>query len=306
MRLSIFTSVVLAAVCATPVLSAAAPEPIVSMRLLRDDRGPLKVRTRTDGGVSLRVVFDTAAASSILFDHAGTDDVTPVLGRDHMVYFPFTDRLIDYRQIDWFTLRLGKHTFTSNSWVYGPWKQTGLFPGRQEPNYDVIAGRDVFSSFTVAVDPKKGRVKLYKSGEDLSGRYQTSVDIIDLNPLIAVPVTYTRRDTGEAVQKLMIIDTGFSGVLLFANEAELLLLKATENTAPADTIGEALIVDGNIQFGEFPARPQKALIVSKGAFEADGVLGTSFLNNYRYAFDMEAKKLYLSALRRSDVVQSFP
>ena len=305
MRLNVITSAVLAAVCAAPVLAASAPEPIVSMRLLRDDRGPLKVRTQTDAGVSLRVVFDTAAASSILFDHEGTDDVTPALGRDHMVYFPFTDRLIDYRLIDWFTLDFGKHTFSSNSWVYGPWKQTGLFPGRTEPNYDVIAGRDVFANFAVAVDPQKGRVKLYKSGEDLSDRYQTSVGIVDLNPLIAVPVNYTRRDTGETTQKLMIIDTGFSGVLLFANEAELTLLKATENTAPADTIGDALIVEGSIQFGDFPAHEQRALIVSKGALQADGVLGTAFLNNYRYAFDMQNKKLYLSALRKSDLAQSF-
>ena len=306
MRLIVFTSIVLTALCAVPVLAAAAPEPIVSMRLLRDDRGPLKVRTRTEGGVSLRVVFDTAAARSILFDHKGTDDVTPSLGRDHMVYFPFTDRLIDYRLINLFTLDFGKHTFSSNSWVYGPWKQTGLFPGRTEPNYDVIAGRDVFTSFAVAVDPRKGNVKLYKNGEGLSDRYQTSVDIVDLNPLIAVPVFYTRRDTGETTRKLMIIDTGFSGVLLFANEAELTLLKATENTAPADTINEALIVEGSIQFGDFPAHEQRVLVVSKGALKADGVLGTTFLKKYRYAFDMQAKKLYLSALRKPDMAQSFP
>ena len=310
MRLNAIVSIVLATVCvdlssSAPASAAAAPEPIVSMRLLRDERGPLKVRTRTDEGVSLRVVFDTAAASSILFDHKGTDDISPALGRGHMVYFPFTDRMIDYRLIDWITLSFGKHTFTSNSWVYGPWKQTGLFPGRAEPNYDVIAGRDVFTSYTVAVDPQKRRVKLYNSGEDLSARYRTSVDIVDLNPLIAVPVTYTRRDTGESTEKLMIIDTGFSGVLMFANAAELAQLQATEYTAPADTIGDALVVDGSIKFAGFPALEQKALIVSKGAFKADGVLGTGFLNNYRYAFDMEAKKLYLTALRKSGKAQSF-
>lgn len=300
MRLKVFVSIALTACFAAPVVvAAAAPEPIVSMPLLRDDRGPLKVRTRSEKGVALRVVFDTAAANSILFDHDGTTGVAPTLGRDHMVYFPFTDRLIDYRLIDWFTLNFGKHTFTSNNWVYGPWKQTGLFPGRVEPNYDVIAGRDVFNSFTVAVEPRKGRVKLYNSEDDLSARYRTSVDIVDLNPLIAVPVRYTREDTGETTEKLMIIDTGFPGVLLFADDEELALLGATEFTAPADTIADALIVDGSIQLGELDAREQRALIVSKGAFKADGVLGTGFLNNYRYAFDMEAKKLYLSRLRKS-------
>lgn len=305
MRLKVIASIILAVSLAVPVIAAAAPEPIVSMRLLRDDRGPLKIRTRSEKGVALRVIFDTAAANSILFDHAGTMGVEPALGRDHMVYFPFTDRLIDYRLIDWFTLNFGKHSFTSNSWVYGPWKQTGLFPGRVEPNYDVIAGRDVFNSFTVAVDPRKGRVKLYNSDEDLSARYRVSIDIVDLNPLIAVPITYTRHDTGEATEKLMIIDTGFAGVLLFADDEQLAQLGATEFTAPADTIADALIVDGSIKLGELGARDQRALVVSKGAFEADGVLGTGFLNNYRYAFDMEAKKLYLSELRKSDRTELF-
>jgi len=84
------------------------------------------------------------------------------------------------------------------------------------------------------------------------------------------------------------------------------LLKATENTAPADTINEALIVEGSIQFGDFPAHEQRVLVVSKGALKADGVLGTTFLKKYRYAFDMQAKKLYLSALRKPDMAQSFP
>lgn len=306
MRLNILKAFILATVCALPVWAAAAPDPIVSMRLMRDDRGPLKVKTRSASGVPLRVVFDTAAASSILFDHDGTEGVSPSLGRDHLVYFPFTDRLIDYRLIDWFTLNFGKHTFTSNSWVYGPWKQTGLFPGREEPNYDVIAGRDVFTSFAVAVDPRKGRVKLYNSGEDLSARYQASVDIVDLNPLIAVPMTFTRHDTGETEEKLMIIDTGFSGVLMFADEAELEQLNATELTAPADTLNKAIIVTGELQMAGFPALDHSVLIVSKGAFEADGVLGTGFLSNYRYAFDMEANKLYLSALSKSGITQNFP
>lgn len=306
MTLKAFIAVILFAVSGAPAMALASPEPIASMRLMRDDRGPLKVRTRSASGVPLRVVFDTAAANSILFNHHRTNAVSPVLGRNHVVYFPFTDRFIDYKLIDWFTLNFGKHTFTSNNWVYGPWKQTGLFPGRKEPNYDVIAGRDVFINFAVAVDPRKGRVKLYKSGEDLSARYKTSVNIVDLNPLIAVPMTYTRFDTGEAVEKLMVVDTGFSGVLMFANAAELEQLNATELTAPAETLPAAMFVAGELQLAGLPALDQRALIVSKGAFQADGVLGTGFLSNYKYAFDLEEKKLYLSPLSKDDFNQTLP
>lgn len=280
-----------------PLLASTKPEPLASMRLMRDERGPLKIRTRSEEGISLRVVFDTAASNSILFDHDGTAGVGRRLDRDYYVYFPFTDRMIDFRQLDWITLQFGAHQFTSNSWVYGPWKSTGLFPGRQAPNYDVIAGRDVFTSFTVAVDPKKRRVQLYESGQDLSARFDAAIDIVDLNPLIAIRALHSREDTGEVAEKLMIIDTGFHGVLLFANEAELIELEADDTTAPADTINDALIARGTIKLGTLPAHEQKVLIVSKGAFEADGVIGTAFLNNYRYAFDLEAKKLYLTALR---------
>lgn len=272
------------------------PEPIASMRLARDEPGPLKIVIDSDEGVPLRLVFDTAAANSILFDHAGTAGVGRRLERDYYVYFPFTDRLIDFRQLDWFTLRFGDHQFTSNSWIYGPWKATGLFPGREEPNYDVIAGRDVFANYAVAVDPKRRRLHLYASGQDLSARYDTVVDLVDLNPLVAVRVNYRGSENAAAEEKLMIIDTGFNGVLLFANEEELAILQADDTTAPADTLDEALVAHGRIQLGTTGERDQIALIVSKGTFEADGVIGTAFLNNFRYAFDMETGKLYLSAL----------
>ncbi len=270
------------------------PEPLASLRLMQDERGPIKVKTRSEEGVPLRVVFDTAAASSILFDHKHTSGVGDRLQDDHFVYFPFTDRLVDFRQLGLFKLRLGKHEFSSNSWAYGPWKATGLFPGRDEPNYDVIAGRDLFVNFTVAVDPKKRRVRLYESGTDLASTYDQVIDIIDLNSLMAVYVTVGREDTGDLSEKLMIIDTGFPGVLLFANNEELARLKADEYTAPADTLGDALIAPSRMQLGDLPFKKQTALIVSKGTFAADGVIGTGFLANFRYAFDLMSKKLYLS------------
>lgn len=284
-------------ISATPAFAGSKPEPLATLRLLKDERGPIKVKTRSEEGVSLRVVFDTAAANSILFDHKRTHGVGDRLPDGRFVYFPFTDRLIDFQQLDWFALRLGDHMFRSNSWVYGPWKATGLFPGRAEPNYDVIAGRDVFANFVVAVDPEKRRVKLYESGLDLSARYDAVLDLVDLHPLMGVRVTVSRVDTGELSEKLMIIDTGFPGVLLFANEEELARLKADEFTAPADTLGDALLAPGRLRLGDLQFKDQIALIVSKGAFEADGVIGTGFLANFSYAFDLANKKLYVTELR---------
>lgn len=295
--LSCMAGLIMSVSLALPSIASSKPEPLASMRLLKDESGPIKVRSKSENGVSLRVVFDTAAASSILFEHGRTTGVGDRLEQDQYVYFPFTDRILDFRQLGFFTLKLGDHRFSSNSWVYGPWKSTGLFPGRNEPNYDVIAGRDVFINFAVAVDPKKRRVRLYESGQDLSSRYDTSVDIIDLNPLMGVKVTVSRADTGELSEKLMIVDTGFPGVLLFADDQELEELKADEFTAPADTIGNALIAPGRIKLGDLPFKEHTALVVSKGAFEADGIIGTSFLANYSYAFDLLEKKLYLTELR---------
>lgn len=284
-------------ISAIPASAGSKPEPLATLRLLKDERGPIKVKTRSEEGVSLRVVFDTAAANSILFDHKRTNGVGDRLPDGRFVYFPFTDRLIDFQQLDWFALKLGDHMFRSNSWVYGPWKSTGLFPGRAEPNYDVIAGRDVFANFVVAVDPEKRRMKLYESGLDLTARYDTVLDLVDLHPLMGVRVTVSRADTGELSEKLMIIDTGFPGVLLFANEEELARLKADEFTAPADTIGDALLAPGRLRLGDLQFKEQIALIVSKGAFEADGVIGTGFLANFSYAFDLANKKLYVTELR---------
>ncbi len=290
---------ILVAVSGTQSASALGlPKPFASMKLMRDIRGPVKVRTRSTEGVPLRVLFDTAAANSILFDHAGTMGVGRRLEKDYYVYFPFTDKLIDFRLLDWFTLRFGDHEFTSNNWVYGPWKSTGLFPGREAPNYDIIAGRDVFANFAIAVNPDKQRVSLFPSGTNFSGTYDTMVDLIDLNPLIAVRTKVRRAESLEIEEKLMIIDTGFHGVLLFANQAELEELQADETTAPADTLGNALIAKSQFSIGAMHAVDHAALIVSKGTFEADGVIGTAFLNDFSYAFDVAERKLYLSALKR--------
>ena len=140
-------------------------------------------------------------------------------------------------------------------------------------------------------------MKLYQSGQDLSSRYETAVDLIDLNPLMAVKVAVKHMDSDIQDQKLMIIDTGFPGVLLFANEEELTHLKADEFTPPADTIGDALIAPRKLKLGSLPFKDHVALIVSKGEFEADGIIGTAFLANYRYAFDLARKKLYLTERR---------
>lgn len=295
--LNTILSFVLGLLFTIPSMAFSRPEPLISLRLLQDQYGPIKVRTRSKEGVPLRTLLDTASMNSILFDHGRTVGVGDRLTEDHFVYFPFTNRIVGFRKLGLFTLKLGKHQFSSNSWVYGSWKSTGLFPGRAEPNYDVIAGRDVFINYVVAVDPEKKRVKLYQSGQDLSSRYKTAVDIIELNALMAVEVTVKRMGTNLQDQKLMIIDTGFNGVLLFANEEELAHLKADEFTPPADTIGDALIAPRKLKLGSLSFKDHVALVVSKGEFEADGIIGTAFLANYRYALDLTKKKLYLTELR---------
>ena len=278
-----------------PALTAAdALEPIVILPLERSERGGLHVRIQSSEGVPLRLLFDTAAANSILFDHEGTLKVSRNLGRDQHVYFPFTDRLLGFRLINQFTIELGTHTFTSNNWVSGPWKPTGLFPGRETPNYDAIAGRDVFATYAVAVDPKKRQISLYESGDAFAGQYDTVLNIVEASAHMAVTVSITRSDTGETQDKLMILDTAFPGVLMFADEAELEILNADEMTAPSETLETAIVVLSEVGIGAMEPVMQNILIVSKGGFVADGVIGTAFLNNYRYAFDMAGKKLYLA------------
>lgn len=275
-------------------ISVSDVKPIVSLPLDRSERGGLHVQVLSTEGVPLRVVFDTAAANSILFDHEGTLNVVRKLGRDQHVYFPFTDRLSGFRLIDQFTIEMGGHSFTSNSWVSGPWKPTGLFPGREEPNYDVIAGRDVFNTFAIGVDPRKRKLSLYENGQDLRSIYGEPISLTETNTQMAINMLVTRTDTGVTESKLMIIDTGFPGVLLFASDAELTAIGADELTAPSETLNTAIIVPSMLSVGELTPITQNALIVSKGGFAADGIIGTSFLNNYMYAFDIADKKLYLA------------
>lgn len=285
----------LAAMAAQPA-HAGVPEPLVSLPLAKEARGSLSVMSHSKDGVPLRVVFDSAATNSILFDHPGTAKVARQPGDSYMVYFPFTDRLLDFREIGLFTLTFGRHSFSSNSWVTGPWRDTGLFPGREEPHYDVIAGRDLLNNFALAVDPERGQAQLFIAGQDLTGRYDAVVPITDLVPLVAVTIRFTREDTAVAEDKLMLIDTGYRGVLLFADEEELTALRADEETPTAETLRTPLFADTQMQIADLPPVEAKARIVSRGMFRgADGIVGTSFLNKHRYAFDLTLKKLYLAA-----------
>lgn len=285
---------VLSALLCAPFVAADASKPIVTLPLLQSARGSIQVQISSSNGVPLRVMFDTAASNSILFDHEGTQEVQRELGPEYYVYFPFTDRLLGFQLIDWFTLPLGKHSFTSNNWVTGPWKPTGLFPGRETPNYDVIAGRDVFRAYGVEVDKGRRRVNLYESGHDFAAHYETTLELVDINPLMAVSVMFARADTNEVAEKLMLIDTGFSGVLMFASEEELTLLGADATTPPSETLKTALSIEATLAVGGMRPIAQNIFLVSKGSFQADGILGMSFLNHYRYAFDLSAGKLYLT------------
>ena len=113
--------------------ASARPEPLISLRLLRDDHGTIKVHTQSGDGAPLRVLLDTASANSILFEHQRTVGVGERLSEDRFIYFPFTDRVVGFRKLGLFTLKLGKHRFSSNSWfmVHGSqlaFSREGLSP----------------------------------------------------------------------------------------------------------------------------------------------------------------------------------
>lgn len=294
-----FGAAMLLCVCSILPLRAdgLTPRPIFTLPVIKNADGALHVEVAAGRVKPLAVRIDTAAATSILFEHQETkilrrrlklveDEMTPV-------YFPFTDVLMDFQPLESITLTFGTHSYTSNTWVFGPWRPTGLFPGKREPNYDGIAGRDVLVSFAIAIDRKRKNISFYESGGAISGLYNHSLVVETDGPLIIVPIQYQTED-GEWQTKRMVLDTGFNGVILFADDEQLAELDANDTDAPADTIREALFEEGLLKLAGTKPVSGRVIITSKGGFPADGVLGTDLLNGFDYALDVSAKRFYYS------------
>lgn len=273
------------------------PRPIFTLPLVANPDGALHVEVAAGRVKPLALRIDTAAATSILFEHNETKVLKRKLRlvRDELkpVYFPFTNILLDFQPLETITLNFGKHSYTSNTWVYGPWRPTGLFPGQSHPTYDGIAGRDVLVSFAIAVDRKRSEISFYESGGTIGDFYDHAIPLELAGSLVVMPVDYQGPD-GVWHTKRMVLDTGFNGVILFADEAQLEELQAQDTDAPADTMKAAMFQEGLLRLPETEPVAGRVIITSKGGFPADGVMGTDFLNRFRYALDVGAKRLYFS------------
>ena len=273
------------------------PRPIFTLPLVANPDGALHVEVAAGRVNPLALRIDTAAATSILFEHNETKVLKRKLRlvKDELkpVYFPFTNILLDFQPLETITLNFGKHSYTSNTWVYGPWRPTGLFPGQSHPTYDGIAGRDVLVSFAIAVDRKRSEISFYESGGTIGDFYDHAIPLELAGSLVVMPVDYQGPD-GVWHTKRMVLDTGFNGVILFADEAQLEELQAQDTDAPADTMKAAMFQEGLLRLPETEPVAGRVIITSKGGFPADGVMGTDFLNRFRYALDVGAKRLYFS------------
>lgn len=273
------------------------PHPIFTLPLVDNPDGALHVEVAAGRVKPLALRIDTAAATSILFEHRETKVLKRRLKliKDELkpVYFPFTNILLDFQPLETITLSFGKHSYTSNTWVYGPWRPTGLFPGQSHPTYDGIAGRDVLVSFAVAVDHRRSEISFYESGGAMHAFYDHTLPLELVGSLVTMPIEYQTAN-GTWQTKRMVLDTGFNGVILFADEAQLEELQAQDTDAPAETMKAAMFQQGFLRFADTEPVAGRVIITSKGGFPADGVMGTDFLNRFQYALDVGAKHFYFS------------
>lgn len=255
------------------------------------------VTASVDGVRDLRMVLDTGASATVLFE---TDKTRPLLSK---LGHKFTvggigkgDRTEAYflHNAD---LTLGSVTIAGLSTVFFKAADNPMFPVPEVTYIDGVIGYDLFSRFTTEINFDQQTVRLSEQKAYPAKGYQRLPLRIENNlPYIDI----TLRGQRDAVDLPVMFDTGGVGALLIASEQA---LPAGEPLFRAQASGlgggaeTSVYQYAGVTVGQY-AVPDVIGAVYRDAPGAKSIMGTSLINRFNLIVDYAAAQLYLSPNQR--------
>jgi len=255
------------------------------------------------GEVSLTVLLDTGATSSIYFHSDKMLKINPKIAGEASIAFPAINRSVIGSRIEAISLSFSGFEFISRA---------GLLIGSDaavatllEAEYDVIIGQEFFRAFTVEVDPIARTLRLYPPGTDMRRHYKTSHRLYmeGHTPHIRFfsQMPWERRPTSKA----MLLDTGYPGSLVLWNKRHYRQAQAGGQTVSAHENSAGIVSHIKLKFADLEFENIPVFIagsVPKQSLKRDGLIGASLLAQYRHVIDFASARLYMSPIFGSNGV----
>jgi len=267
----------------------------VPIKLVRGDM----IIVLTINGQAYDFVIDTGASNSLILESKRTGALNTIeAGGVIELLMPLTDRTVDAALVGEVDTVIAGQPLRLTNVAKLPWQETGLFSREANIFYDGILGSDLFNAFIVEFDRVHSLLRLYEK----------NVPIPENDDLVSIPI---RVDGGLAIASIdivlddgtwsrdILIDTGFPGSI------NLYGLKNVDIAALTKLYGSHQGTGRKIEFKLGPCMFNDVRTVAFrepfGDLDAvDGVIGTDFLEHFRFAVDYEREKLFLFGLDKQD------
>lgn len=251
----------------------------------------------TVGPVPVRMLLDTGASTSLLFETEALDGAGLSLGAARTISFPAfaqgaTGQLVKALPLatpDGFALM-------SDSTIY--LRTTEGIVGELGHKFGGILGRDFLSRFVVEVVPSESLMKLYAPGTDLRPQYRLSHDLVMEEDSPYLMHRFRLPWEEWPTTKKLLLDTGYPGGVVLWHDRHFDRVTTPEEQASLRAEGKGVVFFGLIRFSKLLYRNLPVYVGPSRAGQLedrDGLIGASMFLPFRYVIDLPAGRLLLDA-----------
>ena len=248
------------------------------------------------GDQTLHMLMDTGASTTVFFEKARPFLLDYQSESETKVLFPAVNRSINAMPLSGIALTVGDETFSLTRAVLLLDKND--LKTQLMLSYDGILGQEFFQKYTVEVNPISRLLTLYSAGTNLSQDYRVERNLYLQGS--APHIRFRTRLPWEQTpsMKEMLLDTGYPGAMILWSKKHYDGAKAKAQAGDQKRTDDHIATRANFRFGRLSFNNTPIFILAtepKYIGRRDGIIGGNILNHFRYAIDLQRKKLWMMA-----------
>jgi len=242
----------------------------------------------------LRLLLDTGATTSVLFKSYDPYVKTIPSHGSKFVRFPALGLKSLAEKIERLPIKVDDWHYVLENLAYIA--APSALGSNIEHKFDGIVGRELFESYSVAINIDTRIITLVKPDIDISNLYDhsLSLDLRTKTPFVEIKAKFPWEHRYS--RKKLLIDMGYPGTIVVWGK---------KHYRDATTLAEyayyrkrdiGFEMNATFKFASNTFRKIPGYLNPKSPYyseKREGIIGTAILNNYNYAFDYKRGKLYL-------------
>ncbi|WP_262691353.1 pepsin/retropepsin-like aspartic protease family protein [Kordiimonas aestuarii] len=246
------------------------------------------------GGVEQRLLLDTGASVSLLFESEGLNSHDLQLGPEARISFPAFATAATGRRLTGLVVTAGGFSFTSETTLYIRADESII--GDIGKKFSGILGRDFLTRFVVEVVPSEKIMKLYAPGTDLTAGYRVKHDLILEDGIPYLTQRFRLPWEQWPTTKKLLLDTGYPGGVVLWHDRHFERVTTAEEKSQLTAEDKGVVFFGLIRFSKLLYRNIPVFVGPSrdGQLDdRDGLIGASMFLPFRYVIDLSGERLLL-------------